>query len=400
MKLQLDLRDRIARCSFLFIRLTALGREIAFTPSLPDAWFDLRPGESLETRAAEVLTHHFRQLEKSDLPLARPERLSLDGDAWVAHLDLDVNTRQPTREEAEQQLAKLWDDTQLDGATELQRVGRCLDWLYPDELNRAVGRSPEVDELDRLLAAQDRRPIMLIGPPMTGKTTILHEVVYRRVRRRRKPHASKQNVWLLAPQRLISGMSFIGQWENRLLAILNHARQREQILYFNDLLGLYHAGQSSCSRLSVADVLKPRVQDREIRILGEMTPAAFHAFAERDRGFADLFHVIRIEETNDSQTLRILLAVLRQLEAENRCSFHVEALPAVIELHRRFLREYKFPGKAARFLKQLAVKHRRGTVMRQTVYDQFSARAGSPFLFLIRANGFVVPLCWRISDSA
>ena len=107
-----------------------------------------------------------------------------------------------------------------------------------------------------------------------------------------------------------------------------------------------------------------------------MTAEAFHALAERDRGFADLFHVIRVEETNDDQTLRTLLAVRRQLEAQYRCSFDIEVLPAVIELHRRYLREFKFPGKAARFLRQLAIKHRRGEVTRHTVYEEFSAKTG------------------------
>ena len=41
-----------------------------------------------------------------------------------------------------------------------------------------------------------------------------------------------------------SGMSYVGQWENRLLAILREAKRRNRVLYFDDLLGIFAA--SSC----------------------------------------------------------------------------------------------------------------------------------------------------------
>ena len=137
------------------------------------------------------------------------------------------------------------------------RVGRCLDWLYPDELHRAVARDREVEQLDRLLQRPDNRPVALVGPRLVGKTTVLHECVRRRVARRGKPYAARHNVWLLSPQRLISGMMYVGQWEGRVQAILREARSRRHVLYFDDFLGLYHAGISRDASLSVADVLKP-----------------------------------------------------------------------------------------------------------------------------------------------
>ena len=60
-------------------------------------------------------------------------------------------------------------------------------------------------------------------------------------------------------QRLVTGMSFVGQWENRWLAILRHAHKRKHVLYFDDLLGLFQAGITSQSNLSAADILKPYV---------------------------------------------------------------------------------------------------------------------------------------------
>src|SRR5262249_22746546 len=150
-------------------------------------------------------------------------------------------------------------------------VGICLDRLYPDDLDRTSYRDREVDELTRLLQAPDCRPVLLVGPRQVGKTAVIHEYVFRKVAARKRTYSFKENLWLLAPQRLISGMSYVGQWEQRLLAILKAARKHDHVLYFDDLLGMYQAGLTCNSTLSAAAVLKPHVERRELRLLAEMT---------------------------------------------------------------------------------------------------------------------------------
>src|SRR5262249_29687216 len=152
-------------------------------------------------------------------------------------------------------------------------------------------------------------------------TAIVHECVFRRVAERQAVHVQKGNVWLVSPPRLISGMSYVGQWEGRLLAILKHARKRDHVLYFDDLVGLVLAGLTSQSALSGAMVLKPHLEERAVRVLGEVTPEAFRVLQERDRGFADQFHVLRVPEPADADTLRILVGLQRRLEGKHGCSF-------------------------------------------------------------------------------
>jgi hypothetical protein len=302
-----ELRKRVARCRFLFVAFESMGRRLAFTPSVADLWFDVARGERLEDRATEVLTQHFRQRERDDEDeFVPPEKLALTGAAWVSSLDLHVYPAKAHGEDVDATRAALGAVGQMDGDTELRRIGRCLNQLYPDDLDRVRLRDRELEELTRLLTASDRRPVLLLGPRLVGKTALLHEYVFRTVAARKDPYHPKGNVWLLAPQRLISGMSYVGQWENRLLAILKVAEKQQHILYFDDLLGLYQAGQTSQSDLSAAQVLKPYVEKRTVRFLAEITAEAFRVLRERDRGFADLFHVLPIKEPSEDETLRIL----------------------------------------------------------------------------------------------
>jgi ATP-dependent Clp protease ATP-binding subunit ClpC len=381
--LKLDLGKQTVKCRLLVASFAAFGRRVAFSPTLPDVWFDVARGESLAARAAEVFTHHFReQLKKERDGTPNPEQLSVKGKAWATTVEVEVQPPQVAKKPAESLFASLGGAEAADGAEELHNVGRCLDWLYPDELRRVLCRDAEVAELARLLGAKDRRPVLLAGPRLVGKTAIVEEYIYQVVARRRAKGAGKGQVWLLAPQRLISGMSYVGQWENRLLAILKEAKERDHVLYFDDLLGLFRAGQSASSNLSVAHVLRPYLERREVRVVGEIMPEALRVLRELDRPFADLFHVLPVREPNEDETLRMLLGLIRQLESQHRCRFALDALPAAIDLQRRYVRDAAFPGKAAAFLTQLAVKFRRADIARGEVLAEFQAKSGLSVAFL------------------
>src|SRR6185295_16249638 len=107
----------------------------------------------------------------------------------------------------------------------------------------------------------------------------------------------------------------------RLLAILKESQRKHHTLYFDDLIGLFYAGRTSQSELNVAQVLKPYLERRDVRVLAESTPEAFRVLQEFDRGFADLFQIVRIEEPNEEKNLHTLLGFRRTLERQHNPRF-------------------------------------------------------------------------------
>jgi ATP-dependent Clp protease ATP-binding subunit ClpA len=356
---EIDLRRRLVKLRLLFVQWEQWDRKLAFCPAIPDVWFEVARGERLEHRAAEVLQDHWRKLEREadgDADVS-PEEAQFTGKAWVHTLEFSARTNVPIPKQPGLPFFFLGGNAAPDGAEELRRVGRCLDWLYPDELDRVKLREAEVAELGRLLDAPDSRPILLVGPRQCGKTAIIHECVYRTLADRTPEDKRKRGqTWLISPQRLISGMSYVGQWEGRLLAILKHARKRKHVLFFDDLLGLFHAGVTSQSTLNAATVLKPYLEDREVRVLAEISPEQFRVLQEQDRGFADLFHVLPVREPVDADLSRILVSVQRRLEGKHPVRYGLDVMPTVIDLQRRYERAAAFPGKAVAVLTRLAVR--------------------------------------------
>jgi ATP-dependent Clp protease ATP-binding subunit ClpA len=385
-KFTLQLRRQTAQCRFVVVSFEAFDRRFAFTPSLPDVWFEIARGQTVSDRAREVITDHFRRLEKADDDFVISKDLTTFSRAWITPLEIDVHPHPKLPKPSPAGLLAIFSQEKPDGRRELEKVGRCLDWQYPDELDRVVLRDPETTELVRLLAEPDRRPVLLLGPRKVGKTAIIHEAVWRRVNERKSPYIAERNVWLLSPPRLISGMSYVGQWESRVLAIFEQARNKSHVLYFDDVLGLYHAGVSADSDLNVAAVMRPWIERREFRMLAEMTPQAFRVLQERDRGLADQFHVLPIREPPESDSRRILIHVVRRMEASHKCRFHLDVLPTVMDLQRRYVRDQSMPGKAAGFLSQLGLKYRERDITRQNALAEFGAKSGLSVGFLDTAS--------------
>ena len=78
----------------------------------------------------------------------------------------------------------------------------------------------------------------------------------------------------------------------------------------------------------------------------------------------------------------MLINVTRQLEEQYFCEFGLEVVPTVFDLHRRFAGDAAFPGKAAGFLRRLAVRHVRGKLGREEALAEFHEQSGMQLAFL------------------
>ena len=146
---------------------------------------------------------------------------------------------------------------------------------------------------------------------------------------------------------------FVGQWEERLHAICSHCVERGTVLHIDDPIGLFRAGRSSGSALTVGHILKGYLQDGGLALVLETSWPVWQRLQEIDRGFCDLFAVQAIDSISEQRMPAILIDATRRLEDRFSVVFHPLALRRIRQLLARFRGEREDPGATMRFVERL-----------------------------------------------
>ncbi len=242
-------------------------------------------------------------------------------------------------------------------ARTLREVGRNLSHGAADDtLERTFGREALVELVAAELFDRDGVALVLVGPPGTGKTALVHEVT-RRLAQRYGAAGQRRDVWRVDGGRFISGQSFVGQWEQRARALAEELAETGDVLHADDLASLVFAGRTRSSTTNLAQMLEPALARGELSILAESTPERMAVVREELPGFASLFRVIEVPALGARDTLPVLLGVLRELESEAGAGppprLDPAALEAILDGAARFRPHEAFPGKAVRLLRRL-----------------------------------------------
>ncbi|MEQ1826683.1 MAG: AAA family ATPase [Pirellula sp.] len=342
-KEHLTLRTRTLTCKTLLCERSTPSGSYVFVPLIANLHYQRIPSVPFRAQATEVLTQWCNEQLKEDSHASLDE-LVLTGDAWIEPLDIGLTMIAAKKKKKGKQGALLG-QSNPGGAEALERIGRCLDF-HIDKRPTLVGRDSLADRLHRLIDTRRRQSVLLIGPASVGKTAILEEVVRRRVAARKPKSRHRKQTWLVSPSRVISGMSYLGQWEERWLAILKEAYRRDHVLYFDDPIGLYAAGKTRDSDLCLADVLKAFVSEHPVRLVFELTHGELSVLRRRDRSLVDNLVPLAIEPMDESATLRTLVQVVTEIEASKGCYFHPGLLPKFIDYGAITSPHQSLPGKA------------------------------------------------------
>ncbi|HEY5949735.1 MAG TPA: AAA family ATPase, partial [Kofleriaceae bacterium] len=291
-------------------------RLFVYHPSRRDMWFVTHDRNEIPALALALAREHWTDVEDED---ELEELLSNGKDRLITIAfsaePLSLLDMLPSRKKDNR------------AAASSPRPERVLHDLAVDETQRVatgnvklggVPRSPYRERLAYLLGGQRPRSVAIVGPPGSGKTTLLYHWIGDRLAEDGYPiHKNLDrchHVWRLSGKRLIAGMSYLGQWEERCLAVLDEARKRKGILWIEDLHLFGRLGQSRQSERSFADFFRGPVRRGDLAIVAELTQE-HHARLERDApGLAEALSLVAVPAASPGETAQLLLHEVRAIE--------------------------------------------------------------------------------------
>jgi ATP-dependent Clp protease ATP-binding subunit ClpC len=347
------------------------GLLLAALPTL-DVRFSFNDPAALKTLVAHYVKNALQGMSPADLALRLPPKSCV--------LE-ELPARTPKIRERRGAFDRATVPTLLtvaDPVIELRRGGRALGMAWE--------RAAEVAQLVRRIDVE-RANVLLVGESGVGKTTIVAEAARRlsRVGTNDETSGAKDyRMWLTSAARLIAGMQFLGQWEERCETIITELAQVEGVLSVESLLELVSVGGCGPAD-SVAAFLLPYLQRGELRMIAEVTPAELDACRRVLPGLADVFQILAVPPFVGGRAVKVLREVAESLE--RGANFEVErGVPELVQrLFTRFQPYAVFPGRPVRFLRAACeqVARARGKVVSADfALDQFARETGLPEVFL------------------
>jgi ATP-dependent Clp protease ATP-binding subunit ClpC len=263
--------------------------------------------------------------------------------------------------------------------------------LASDEMrrsfSRAFGRERLISELTQLLD-RERANVLLVGESGVGKTSILVDAV--RVIERdahpgdSDPQAKPHRFWTSSAARLIAGMKYLGQWEERCERLIQELARIDGVIAFEELLELVHTGGSATTN-SIASFFQPFLERAEMRIISETTPAGLDACRRLLPGFVDAFRILRVPDFTQAEALSALHMYCTNIERNSPARMKGDDRNLIYRLFRRFLPYEAFPGKTINFTTRLyerAKADRITDITNDRIIGAFVKATGLPELFL------------------
>lgn len=240
----------------------------------------------------------------------------------------------------------------------LDKYGRDLTAQAADgKIGPAIAREHEIRAVARTLARSKKNNPLLLGDAGVGKTAVVEGLAYAIYDKSAPKSLLDKRVVQIEIGTLVAGTSLRGQFEERLIGIVDEARTAGNvILFIDEIHTIVGAGDTIDSNLDAANILKPALARGEIVCIGATTHEEYRRAIAQDPALDRRFRPIDIEEPSEDDTLKILMGQRERLEKHHSVTIRPEALDAAVRLSVRYLPDRRLPDKALDLLDEACAR--------------------------------------------
>jgi len=246
----------------------------------------------------------------------------------------------------------------------LDKFGRDLSQQAAEgKIAPAIARENEIRAVARTLARSKKNNPLLLGDAGVGKTAVVEGLAYAIFNKTAPESLLAKRIIQIEIGALVAGTSLRGQFEERLIGIIEEAgRTGNIILFIDEIHTIVGAGDTIDSNLDAANILKPALARGDIVCIGATTHEEYRRAIAVDPALDRRFRPIDIEEPNERDALAILLAQRDRLEAHHGVGIHPDAIEAAVRLSIRYMADRRLPDKALDLLDEACARVRIGSV--------------------------------------
>ncbi|MGQ9889336.1 MAG: ATP-dependent Clp protease ATP-binding subunit [Aggregatilineales bacterium] len=316
--------------------------------------------------------------EGESVPIRKLAEMGFDVDLWLHRLvEEEMDGSAPALSDDSLQFGDL--DSELDfsvsqdnlelnvaNASADQRVPTPLLDKYGRDLTAqaaegrigpAIARDREIRAVARTLARSKKNNPLLLGDAGVGKTAVVEGLAYAIYEGTAPAPLLNRRIVQIEISSLVAGTSLRGQFEERLIGIVEEVKRAScVILFIDEFHTIVGAGDTIDSNLDAANILKPALARGELVCIGATTHEEYRRAIAQDPALERRFRTIDIEEPSEADSLAILSSQRARLEAHHGVTIRPEALEAAVRLAVRYLPDRRLPDKALDLLDEACAR--------------------------------------------
>ena len=222
------------------------------------------------------------------------------------------------------------------------------------EMDVVVGRNRELSRVIQILCRRQKNNPCLIGEPGVGKTAIA-EALAQRIAAGKVPYILKgKEIYLVDLTALVAGTQFRGQFESRILGLLNEVKDAGNvILVIDEVHNIVGAGDSEGS-ISAANILKPALSRGEVQVIGATTLKEYRKYIEKDSALERRFQPVTVNEPSIADSVEMLRGIKHYYEEFHSIIIPEGVLRDAVAMSERYITERYLPDKAIDLLDEAA----------------------------------------------
>ncbi len=222
------------------------------------------------------------------------------------------------------------------------------------KLDRIVGRDRELDRVIQILCRRQKNNPCLIGEPGVGKTAIA-EALAQRIAENNVPYKLKgKQIYLVDLTALVAGTQFRGQFESRILGLLNEVKEAGNvILVIDEVHNIVGTGDAE-GGVNAANILKPALSRGEIRVIGATTLNEYRKYIEKDTALERRFQPVTVNEPSVEETIKMLEGIKHYYEEFHAIKIPDTVVKRTVILSERYITDRYLPDKAIDLLDEAA----------------------------------------------
>ena len=215
------------------------------------------------------------------------------------------------------------------------------------KIDPLIGRQLEIQRCIEVLCRRSKNNPILVGDPGVGKTAIAEGLAKMIVDGDVPEVLDDAVIWSLDMGALLAGTRYRGDFEERLKAVMKEIGLLDKgILFVDEIHTIIGAGATSGGAMDASNLLKPALQNGEVRCMGSTTFKEYKQHFEKDRALSRRFRKIDVVEPNPEDAVKILTGLKATFEDFHGLRYTNDAIRAAVELSARYMTDRKLPDKA------------------------------------------------------